>query len=492
VTAAVATVAILVSGCDTGRQSVSDAPAKYPVISNPTNVFKSRPTRQAAAAGITKIKHIVIITQENRSFDTYFGTYRGADGILGRHICLPDGTGPCVRPYHAHADVTGGGPHTAGAAVADINGGKMNGFVNQAATALTNCTNVDTPVCTLGSAPQVMAYYTQHEIPNYWAYARHYVLQDHFFEATASWSFPSHLYEVSGWSAYCPTHIPATCQTSLGLFGRTTGQPYIFAWTDITYLLHAYGVSWRYYVQPGYQPDCSDGDIQCTPVVQNPGTPGIWNPLPEFDTVREDRQTGNIQSDPQYYQAARAGTLPAVSWIVPNQVASEHPLARVSDGQSRVTRLINAAMAGPDWKSTAIFLSWDDWGGYYDHVPPVQVDNAGYGLRVPGMIISPYAKHGYIDHQVLSSDAYLKFIEDRWLGGQDLNPRTDGRPDARPDVRESKRVLGNLMSDFNFRATPTRPLILPVRPSTDLLEPPGYPPASQPCTGLCSARKSQS
>src|SRR5207302_9574220 len=145
---------------------------------------------------------------------------------------------------------------------------------------------------------------------------------------------------------------------------------------------------------------------------------------------------GNIQQLTNIYTAAKNGTLPAVSWIVPNSKNSEHPTALVSTGQSYVTDLINTIMKGPDWSSTAIFLAWDDWGGFYDHVVPPTVDQNGYGLRVPGLVISPYAKHGYIDHQTLSFDAYVKFIEDDFLGGQRLNPSTDGRPDPRPDVRE--------------------------------------------------------
>ena len=99
---------------------------------------------------------------------------------------------------------------------------------------------------------------------------------------------------------------------------------------------------------------------------------------------------------------------------------------------------------------------------------PPKVDINGYGIRVPGLVISPYARHGYIDHQVLSSDAYLKFIEDDFLGGQRLNPQTDGRPDPRTDVRENASALGNLYSDFNFNQTPRRPVLLPPQPHTDL------------------------
>ena len=105
-------------------------------------------------------------------------------------------------------------------------------------------------------------------------------------------------------------------------------------------------------------------------------------------------------------------------------------------------------------------MSWDEWGGFYDHVRPPRVDRNGYGLRVPGLIISPYAKHGYVDHQTTSHDAYIKFIEDDFLGGARLNPATDGRPDPRPVVRENLPDVGNLRFDFNFRQKPPRPLIL--------------------------------
>jgi len=164
--------------------------------------------------------------------------------------------------------------------------------------------------------------------------------------------------------------------------------------------------------------------------------------------------------------------LPSVSWIDPNSRVSEHPAALVSAGQAYVTTLVNAIMRSPCWDSTAIFLSWDDWGGFYDHVVPPSVDQNGYGLRVPGLVISPYAKLGYVDHQQLSHDAYLKFIEDDFLGGQRLNPATDGRPDPRPYVREEAPGLGNVESDFDFNQLPRPPLLLPSHP------PPG--PASNP------------
>ena len=122
-------------------------------------------------------------------------------------------------------------------------------------------------------------------------------------------------------------------------------------------------------------------------------------------------------------------------------------------------------MRGPDWSSTAIFVSWDDWGGFYDHVPPPKVDEGGWGIRVPGLLISPYARRGYVDHQPLSFDAYLKLIEARFLGGQALDPKTDGRPDSRPDVREHVGILGDLVSEFDFHQHPRPPLLLQTHPS---------------------------
>ena len=137
----------------------------------------------------------------------------------------------------------------------------------------------------------------------------------------------------------------------------------------------------------------------------------------------------------------------------------------MSTGQAYVTGLINAIMQGPDWSSTAIFLAWDDWGGFFDHVVPPHIDINGYGLRVPGLVISPYAKKGYIDHQTLSFDAYVKFIEDDFLGGQRIDPQTDGRPDPRPTVRENVSQLGNMMADFDFSQQPRPPVVLPTNPA---------------------------
>ncbi|MEO7017528.1 MAG: alkaline phosphatase family protein [Leifsonia sp.] len=492
--------------------------------------------------GIHKIKHIVVIMQENRSFDSYFGTFPGADG-LPSGVCVPDPvTGSCQKPFHDPTDKNAGGPHGAVNATADINGGKMDGFIGQAEHAGKNCAP-NAPACSSGTQTDVMGYKTGSDIPNYWTYAKDFVLNDQLFESNASWSLPSHLYMVSEWSAKCATagdpqscvnalqspgnppdfgsklkkniiaacraglHAPActaqlnkagitpdiatelhtliqadcavtdslqTCQNAVDhaslpdalkqklVAASNALAPPDYAWTDLTYLLHKQSVPWGYYVFNGTEPDCeNDSAMTCAPVKQNAKTPGIWNPLPYFDTVRQDGQLGNIQSLTNFYTQAKNGSLPAVSWIDPSGSVSEHPPALVSTGQSYVTGLINTIMKSPDWNSTAIFLSWDDWGGFYDHVKPPVVDQNGYGLRVPGIVISPYAKQGYIDHQTLSHDAYVKFIEDDFLNGQRLDPKTDGRPDPRPDVRENNPQLGNLVSDFDFTRPPRAPVILP-------------------------------
>jgi phospholipase C len=512
--------------------------------------------------GIHKIQHVVIIMQENRSFDSFFGTYPGADGIPGLAgnpgtlPCLPDPRkGGCDTPFHDTSLVNGGGPHGQGAAADDIDGGLMDGFVIESEAAGGRGCGGFAGVCATSSPSDAMGYHDAREIPNYWAYARDFTLDDHMFQSDASWSLPSHLYLVSEWAARCSVEgDPQSCVNNdqLGGFftrqitaaggradrrtyreclsavaaqqvrplepflrrrlehGRLTGriaeqilraaralgmreavpqcraqlahrQAQInsetvgmnnYAWTDITYMLHKNRISWAYYVTPGGQPDCDGGTANCSTAPISPGTPNIWNPLPSFTDVKQDNQLGNIQNVSNFLAAAHTGTLPSVSWVVPDQAHSDHPPANLANGQAYVTNVINSIMRGPDWNSTAIFLLWDDWGGFYDHVVPPYVDQNGYGMRVPSLVISPYARRGFIDHQTLSFDALNKFIEDDFLGGQRLDPATDGRPDPRPDVRDAQPGLGNLAVDFDFNQAPLPPVILPPHP------PPG--PASVP------------
>jgi phospholipase C len=427
-----------------------------------------------------KIKHIIVIMQENRSFDHYFGAFPGADGIpMVNGVPSVSNYDPVtkryIKPYHDTADINVGGPHGNPAETTCVDKGAMDGFI---VSAVGGKTVVDTNNPAQKGDTSVMEWHDAREIPNYWKYADSFVLQDRLFEPNASWSLPDHLFMISGWSARCTNPSdPMSCVSDINNPGNGTtsmGDTSKWAWTPITYLLHNDSVSWAYYLTEGYEPDCPSGDEDCIPGTLKTKVPSIWNPLPNFTYVENHplQQLDRIQVIDSFFAAAKAGALPAVCWICPESAISEHPPASIHAGQAYVTGLINAVMSGPQWNSTVIFLTWDDWGGFYDHVVPPKVDQNGFGIRVPAMVISPYARKGFIDHQVLSHDAYLKFIEDIFLSGSRLDPATDGRPDSRPTVRENLAQLGELIRDFDFTQTPRPPMVLPINP------PPG--PASIP------------
>jgi phospholipase C len=360
-----------------------------------------------STGGIHKIAHVIVIMQENRSFDHYFGTFPGADGIQMQNaipsVCVPRPQSVdsesrilrainamrsfiyqvCDRPFIDHRDRIDGAPHFAEDAKQVINNGRMDGFERVAAAWSRTCRQATDRDCQEGyvrglNPSRVMGYHVESDIPNYWAYARNFVLQDHMFESIASWSLPSHLYIVSGWSADCSNQKdPMSCKSDIVRKRPDRDLETPFAWTELTYLLKRHGVSWGYYL---------DGGPQHFRPTHN-GVPRIWNALPWFTDVYEDQQVENVQPLRNFLTAAQTGHLPAVSWIVPARKDSEHPPERVSTGQRYVTHLINAVMRSPDWDSTAIFLAWDDWGGFYDHVLPPSVDELGYGLRVPGLVV---------------------------------------------------------------------------------------------------------
>jgi phospholipase C len=478
--AALAALAVVAAACS--EPTASGAPTR-------SRAASSAPTASSVPAApempLTKldqarlhIEHLIFIVQENRSFDHYFGTYPGAEGIPmtadGRpKPCIPDPVlGHCVRPYHSREQRQKGGPHAQRHSEADVNGGRMDGFVRTVVDSPIYCAdNRDDPSCArfLGPAgqPDVMSYHTRKEIPNYWAYADHFVLQDHMFAPADSWTLPAHLFLVSAWAARCEDpRNPMSCTSNLELAEEANVQrghedvP-IWAWTDITYLLHENDVSWGYYVGDDtclFDPCSKDKSGERTVAQQNP--------LPWFTTVRQNGQIDNIMGHSEYYAAAAEGTLPSVSWVMPYSGAGEHPHSGepIWKGVRHVTSIINAAMRGPDWDTTAIFLTWDDWGGFYDHVEPPRVDRNGYGIRVPGLLISPWARAGTIDSQVLSFDAYLKLIEDLFLAEERLDPDTLSRPDSRPTVREEVGILGNLLREFDFSQDPLPPLVLDPTP----------------------------
>jgi phospholipase C len=410
---------------------------------------------------IGSIKHVVIIMQENRAFDSYFGTYPGVDGIPNA-TCIPDEYGKCMmRPYHDSSDINQGGPHSSYDATVDIDNGKMDGFLKSLYTNRNKyCRDSQFKAKNLEyciGSPDVMGYHDSREIPNYWRYANEFVLQDHMFESVASWTLPSHLFLVSSWSADCENSDPMSCNDNISMpkslnldvkynqsWNTNINQP-DYSWTDITYLLYKNNVSWKFYYGD------NDGSLSWFALV---------SPLPWFQTVKENRQIDNIQPISRFFDDLKKGDLPSVIWIVPNFENSEHPPASIKKGEAYVTNIVNTIMKSPEWYNSAIFVSWDDWGGFYDHVVPPKIDKNGYGLRVPGLVISPYAKKGYIDHQNLSHDAYLKFIEDIFLNKKRIDPKSDGRSDRRPSVRENVSILGDLKEDFDFHQSPRKSLII--------------------------------
>ena len=242
----------------------------------------------------------------------------------------------------------------------------MDGFLEQGQRSFghTGCQYGVPSSCVTNS--DVMSYKDAREIPNYWKYAQHFALADRTFEYIPSWSAPAHLYMVSEWAARCTSADPMSC---VGDIARPIGTIQLhrcdagnlelcphMAWTDLTYLLHAQGQTWRYYVEKGTQPDCYEGgsEVVCSDnVPQEAATPSIWNPLPYFDDVKANGQEGNVQDSSNFFTAAASGTLPAVSWVVPTGLNSEHPNplggSHLTSGQAWITSLVNAVMSGPDW-----------------------------------------------------------------------------------------------------------------------------------------------
>jgi uncharacterized protein (TIGR03437 family) len=370
-------------------------------------------TPPAAPPGLNKIQHFVFIMQENRSFDHYFGTYPGVEG-LPPGICIPNPAGACVAPYHDTNVINQGGAHNWANALNCIDGGLMDGFITGA----------------VGPPGDVMGWHDHTDLPNYWDYAQLYVLQDRLFESITSYSLPAHLYMLAAQSG--------------GYIG--TGQPYpsSFTFTEITELLTSGKVDWRYYVNRGKTAGAADGGVM--DIDSDETTYTYWNPLPAFPVVANDpTQFSRLTNATQFYTDAQNGTLPQVSWVIPNSDLSEHPPGSIATGMNYVTGLVNAVMNSPEWNSTAIFIAWDDWGGFYDHVDPPQVDQYGLGIRVPGLVISPYARQGYVDHKTYSFESWLRLVEERF----GVMPMT-GRDNAANDMSDA----------FDFTQQPRAPVVL--------------------------------
>jgi len=383
--------------------------------------------------GLEKIQHFVFIMQENRSFDHYFGTYPGAEGIPPG-VCLANPQGPCVAPFHTSALINNGGSHFNQNAIADIDGGLMDGFLAQAG----------------GPPEDALSWHDSREIPNYWSWAKLYVLQDRLFESVLSYSLPAHLYMLAAQSGGYVGFLPI---------------PQTYTFPEITELLQSGQIDWRYYVNHGPTPGAADG-LQGGNTDADETTYTFWNPLPAFPLVANDpSQKSRLTNATQFFSDAKNGTLPQVSWVIPNLSESEHPPAAINTGMSYVTSLVNAVMQSPQWNSTAIFIAWDDWGGFYDHVPPPNLDQYGLGLRVPGLVISPYARQGYVDHKTYSFESYLRLVEERFAV-QSLNSRDNNANDMYDAFDFNQQPRAPIILDPNGSAYPPQPQATTENPGT--------------------------
>jgi phospholipase C len=395
-----------------------------------------RQTPAAPSALRIPIRHIVFLIKENHSFDNIFGRFPGADGATVGRLSTGQSVDLGTTPDHTLFDLG----HSGAAATRAINGGRMNGFDRL-------------PGALQAGRDIADSQYAPSQVASYYDYAEHFTLADHFFSTIAGPSFPNHLVTVAA-SANQITDNPtgqAThawgCDsgpsTTVHAIDPATGRSYettpCFDLATIVDELEAAHISWKYYAPGQYQSGY------------------IWNAL---DAIRHIRYsplwTSNVAPTTAFAEDARAGRLPAVSWVVMNAEDSEHPPNSMCVGQSWSVRQINAVMQGAGWRSTLLVLTWDDFGGFYDHVPPPTQGSGSYGPRVPAVIISPYARPHFIDHNVLDFSSVLQFIEQDFglapLSGLD-------------------RSAGSLMSSLDFNQTPLPPYVLPPAscPATDYI-----------------------
>jgi phospholipase C len=368
------------------------APA-HPVIGRRARDIEGMDTRWP-------IKRVVYVMLENRSFDHVFGAFPGVEGAttgnrLGREV-------PLMKcPQWLPGDL----PHTHPVAVASVNDGRMDNFA--------------LPEESLISAVFAYSQLEPVDIPNYWHWAREFVLCDNFFASVLGPSYPNHLFFIAGQSGgtfdnpedveLMPlpgggTYKSWGCDSSPEAFvavrhpdGSVTTQRPCFSFTTVGDQLEGAGVSWGYYAA-------------------EPGEPGyFWSAYNSFPEVLEtERWVRHVRPVDALLEHIRLAALPAVTWVTPRFELSDHPPWSTSHAHNWVTDVVNGIMRSPMWRHTAIFITWDEWGGFYDHVPPPQLDGVGLGIRVPMLVISPYAKRGYIDHALGEFSSPLKFIQDNW------------------------------------------------------------------------------
>jgi phospholipase C len=361
----------------------------------------------------TPIKHLVVLMQENHTFDNYFGTYPGADGIpAGTKMMVNphDPNAGYVQPWYVGNSALTDLSHSSETYGEQFDNGKMDGFISAL-----NKRNQDGRIA--------MGYYDDRDIPYYWNLADHYVLFDRFFSSAKDGSFSNHMYWVAG--------IATDTERGQQLSAKLDNVPTIFD------RLEEAGISWKFYVQ-NYDPAITYRNLG---TVGNRASQVVWVPLLNFDRFLDDpKLSSHIVDLDQYYVDVRNGTLPSVAYVIPSG-ASEHPPQHPSSGQRFVKTLIQELMRSSAWDSSAFILLYDDWGGWYDHVVPPQVDQYGYGFRVPGLLVSPYARKGHIDHTQLDFTSILKFIEENW----------NVAPLAERDAKAN-----NFLSAFDFTQPPRR------------------------------------
>jgi phospholipase C len=387
----------------------------------------------SALADMNKIQHIVFLVRENRSFDHYFGRFPGANGAKTGLLS----NGQTISLGHATDRTPQDLCHILACAEIGIDGGKMDGF----------------DLLVGGNKSNEFISYTQMQqtdIPNYWQYAQHFVLGDQMFSSAHNDSFPNHLYTIAA-SSYGVIDVPVSPPTHRNENGYSWGcdapADYTVQQVDVADNIDAVfpcfnfpvlpqnltnaGVTWKYYAVPsdtlGYN----------------------FSTLDSIDYIRNGPLwSSNVVADTTFVTDALAGHLPQVAWLTTGRHLTEHPPESVCSGENWTVTALNAIMQGPEWSSTAVFIMWDDFGGFYDHVPPPTEDKFGLGERVPFLVISPYAKAGYISHTQYEGASVLKFVEERF----GLPPLT-GRDATANDTTDA----------FDFNQAPLPPLVLQPR-----------------------------
>jgi len=385
------------------------------------------------AGGIGQIQHIVFIMKENHSFNNIFGTFPGVTGATSG----PVSDGSIIPLNHLTDEVRDMG-HDWNDQLTAINGGLMNQFD------LVNLGNIDGDYKSMGQ-------YYQTDIPNYWAYAQTFALSDQTFSSIHAETFPNRLYAIMADSAeviYNPLG-PGKTQPSTWGCDAPAGS------TVVTQ--NPQGVQssvFPCFSNTTLGDELTDANITWTSYAPIEGSNGyIYNTYNSINQIRNTSQWAEHVVDwHNFISDASGGNLPAVSWLVSDATDSEHPPYSLCTGENWTVQQINAIMQGPDWATTAIFLTYDEFGSFYDSSPPANPDYYGYGVRVPMTVISPYAIPGFVDHTQYEFSSVLKFIETRF----GLSSLTLRDADA-----------NDMTASFNFNQTPLPPLVLNTRTCPD-------------------------